>query len=249
MSILIKEKKIHHKSKDLNPFDWNILSLDGENVWVVLIDYYKDYIYIDRVEIYNEYRGKWIMRLLLEYLFDKTDTINICASDSAIWFWLHIWAYDNGRWALKGDRDMTITKAHYYYIKNKLEKPFTLNVYYTIPYNQSEDTFEDDTSQLYKTVWNEHRLPLWTKLYKTNGDLDDYYALYAKKWNVYSLIDNWNEFIIPKDDLKVTRYSYIKYEEWYHDFKSKYKEPDKIKEEFAKSKYDALVNGEAIIIY
>ena len=211
--IKILDKKINYKSKDLNPFTWNIISYNGDNVGlIVLQDEYKDYLYIDRVEIFNEYRWLWIMRILIEYLFTIKDTINICSADTAIDFWLHIWAYDNWRGALKWDRDMTITKEHYYYVKNKLEKPFTLNVYYTRPYIQEEDKFEED-SPLYEAVWNDHRLPLWTKLYKTNWEFDDYYALYVKKWNVYSLIDNWNDYII-NDKLSVTRYSYIKYEEW-----------------------------------
>lgn len=233
----------------LNEFEWNSIMKDDIFIWCIKYDKKTSTnIYIDRFELKKEYRWKWLWKIVLQELFKTYSKIDLSADKKAIWFWLKIWAKDLWRdtgthWAW--DREMGIHKKDFLDVISGKKLPWKLETFYDKPYNQDKDNFEDNKkSHLYKSVWNDNKLPLWTKLYTPDTTQINQYKEWEQnyKWTLFSIIPNKNKFIIAKKWLKVTRYSNIKFEDgYYKSWLSKY--------DFAKKKFDAMVNDDVVEIF
>lgn len=235
--------------KTLNKFDWESISLDWKIVGAIKIDKKNNYFYIDRFEIEKLFRWKWIWKEVLKIIFEKTNKVELSSEKEAINFWLKMWAKDLWRdcWVFwLWERHMSIEKKDFLNTISGKQLPKKLETFFDKPYNQSKDNFKDnDSSYLYKSVWNDNKLPIWTKLYTpSKEDINEYteWWKYPYKWKLYSLTTTGKDFIIAKRWMKVTRYWNIKYEDWF--YKSKL---DKL--EFAFKKFDAMVNGDMIEVY
>lgn len=250
-------KEINYKSKLLNKFSWQSIQYDWKQVWCIMLKIHRytnnSYIYIDKVEIDKEYRWLWLMKTILKLIFtiSQIDIIELTSIDESVQFWFRMWAKDEWKSAMLGDRWMSISKTDFEDITSWKKQPYKINTYYDKPYDQTKEKLEDN-SHLYKCVWEDNRLPLGIKLYKISN-LDEIkererFTIWDIK-NVFSLINNWNEYITVRDDLRVTRYSNIKYENWYSDYSFDSNNVVDIKENFAKENFDAMVNWDYIMIY
>lgn len=245
--VKISPKTIAYKTVDLNPFSGNAIEFQGKTVWAILMNKEPGFIYIDRIEIDKEFRGRWLTTKIISGIFDSEniEMIKISSTNEAATFWASIGAKDLWRAALLWDRQMTISKQDFFDISSGKKKPYERETFFDKPYDQSketEETLESWESHIYRTIWEENRLPLGMKLYRVNPKDYEWYFEVGEEKNIFSILDNGKESIIPPEDLRVTRYSNAKYEEGNWDW-------CKSKEEFASKNFDAMVNGDLIMLY
>jgi len=247
---------INYKAWELNHFEWQIIKI--ENIDVGCISFGKDTseknaIYVDKIEIHKDKIWKWYWKMVIDTIFQYFDVINIASTDDAISFWLRIGAEDLGRTAMVGDRSMRLEKQDFYDTINWKIPQKEKKIFYTLPYNQDNDIIENNSSLLYQSIWNDNKLPLGTKLYiPLTDEYESYFELpVAEKFtrNIFTFINTGWEYVVANPDWKITRYSNVKYEEWFYDFEPKSNHIVSIKEEFAMANYDWLVSGNWIIIY
>lgn len=240
-NIEISSKKFQYEAKDLNPFTGQEILFNWNRIWGIIISKTDTWIYIDKMELNASYRWQGLWKLIIDCLFQDYEEITLCSVNEAVWFWLKLWAEDFGKSAIVWDRSMKITYNDYVDVSS-WRKQHKIKTYYDKPYDQSMEDFDEDW-HLYKCIWEDNRLPLWMKLYYPNEfNFDDYFSLW-KPENVFDLHDNGNAFILTNPNMKITRYSKVKYE-------SRGDECDWMtKEEIAKHNFDAMECWEMVMIY